>query len=242
MSLMNRNGQQQKITVIVPTLNEALNIKDVFLNIPEFVDEIVVIDGNSSDGTRDEILKFRKKTKIIMEEPRGKGAAIRTGFEKATGDLIVMMDADGSHDPRELHRLLEPVLDGYDASKGSRLLPGGGSDDLTPFRKFGNSVFVAMVNMMYGANYTDLCYGYRAFKRETIKKLMCTSDGFEIETEQSILMKKMGIKVKEVPSFEARRKNGRSNLNSIRDGWRILGIIFREYFNRTVKNNRIEKK
>jgi len=95
---------------------------------------------------------------------------------------------------------------------------------------------------MYGANYTDLCYGYRAFKRETIKKLMCTSDGFEIETEQSILMKKIGIKVKEVPSFEARRKNGRSNLNSIRDGWRILGIIFREYFNRTVKNNRIEKK
>src|SRR3972149_2249217 len=184
MSLMNRNGQQQKITVIVPTLNEALNIKDVFLNIPEFVDEIVVIDGNSSDGTRDEILKFRKKTKIIMEEPCGKGAAIRLGFEKATGDLIVMMDADGSHDPKEISRLLEPVLDGYDVAKGSRMLPGGGSDDFTLFRKFGNKIFVNLVNLMYGARYTDLCYGYRAFKREVLENINCTSKGFEIETEQ----------------------------------------------------------
>ena len=229
MSLKDKYGYQKNISLVVPTLNEALNIKEVFSNIPEFVDEIIVVDGNSTDGTRDEILKIRKDAKIIIEKPRGKGSAIRTGFEKATGDLIIMMDADGSHDPKEIPRLLEPVLDGYEASKGSRLLPGGGSDDFTPFRRLGNNIFVAMVNVMYGAHYTDLCYGYRAFKRETLEKLNCISDGFEIETEQSVLMRKKSVKVKEIPSFEARRRNGNSNLNSIRDGWRILSVIFKNF-------------
>ncbi len=188
-----------------------------------------MVDGNSTDATREEILKFRNDVKIIVEKPSGKGAAIKTGFEEAGGDLIVMMDADGSHDPKEIPALLEPVLEGYDAAIGSRLLPGGGSADLTQFRKLGNSIFVAMVNRMYSADYTDLCYGYRAFKRETLKKICCSSRGFEIETEQSILMKKAGLKVKEVPSFEARRKSGNSNLCSFRDGWRILNIIVKEY-------------
>ncbi len=231
MSLKDRYGYQKNISLVVPTLNEALNIKEVFSNIPEFVDEVIVVDGNSTDGTRDEILRIRKDAKIIMEKPRGKGSAIRTGFENATGDLIIMMDADGSHDPKEIPRLLEPVLDGYEASKGSRLLPGGGSDDFTPFRRLGNNIFVAMVNIMYGAHYTDLCYGYRAFKREALEKLNCISNGFEIETEQSVLMRKKSVKVKEVPSFEARRRYGNSNLNSIRDGCRILNVIFKNYIN-----------
>ncbi len=242
MSIMNKHGQVKSVSVVIPTLNEAANIKEVFPDIPEFVDEIVVIDGDSADGTRDEILKFRSNARIILEKPEGKGAAIRTGFENTTGDLIIMMDADGSHDPKEIPRLLDPVLDGYDAAKGSRMLPGGGSDDFTPFRKFGNRMFVTLVNLMYGAQYTDLCYGYRAFKREALEKLHCTSKGFEIETEQSIRLKKAGLKVKEVPSFEASRKNGDSNLNSIRDGWKIFNIIIREYFKGTTKTSIIKRK
>ncbi len=229
LSVVNKHGMEKKISVVVPTLNEAMNIRYVFSNIPGFVDEIVVVDGNSSDGTREEIKRFRNDAKIIVEKPSGKGTAIRTGFKKATGDLIIMMDADGSHDPREIPRLLEPVLDGYDVAKGSRLLRGGGSADLTPFRALGNKVFVTMVNMLYGANYTDLCYGYRAFKREALEKIYCRAAGFEIETEQSILMQKAGLRIKEVPSFEERRKNGKSNLNSFRDGWKIFKLILREY-------------
>lgn len=229
MSLVSKNKQIKQISVVIPTLNEAPNIKDVFSNIPAFVDEIVVVDGNSTDGTREEIIKFRSDAKIIVEKPRGKGAAMKTGFESASGDLIVMMDADGSHDPGEISALLEPVLDGYDVSKGSRLLPGGGSDDFTAFRKLGNKMFVTMVNMMYGADYTDMCYGFRAFKREALEKMCCRASGFEIETEQSIRMKKAGLKIKEVPSFEARRKNGNSRLNSFKDGWRILKTIMKEY-------------
>ncbi len=229
MSLVNKYNQEKKISIIIPTLNEVLNIKEVFPNIPDFIDEIVVVDGNSTDGTIEEIMKFRKDAKIIVEKPRGKGSAMELGFKKATGDLLIMMDADGSHDPKEIPSLLEPILDGYDVSKGSRLLTGGGSADFTPFRRLGNGIFVAMVNIMFGANYTDLCYGYRAFKKEALEKIHCRSKGFEIETEQSILMKKAGLKIKEVPSFEARRINGNSNLNSFKDGFKILNIILKEY-------------
>ncbi len=230
MSLTNKYGEVKNVSLVIPTLNEESNIKEVFPYIPGFIDEVVVVDGNSTDRTRDEILKYRKDAKIIVEKPRGKGAAMRTGFENATGDIVIIMDADGSHNPKEIPGLLEPVLDGYDVSNGSRMMPGGGSADITPFRRFGNRLFVTMVNMMYGSSYTDLCYGYRAFKKEALEKIYCQSKGFEIETEQSIRMKKVGLKVKEVPSFEARRKNGDSNLNSFRDGWRIFNTILKEYF------------
>jgi glycosyltransferase involved in cell wall biosynthesis len=225
-------NQKKRVSIIIPTLNEVKNIKHVFPYIPQFIDEIIVIDGRSTDGTREEILKFRKDAKIVIDDTYGKGYALRKGFEVTTGDLIIMMDADGSHDPKEIPALLEPVLNGYDATKASRLLPGGGSDDFTIFRRFGNKLFVNMVNILYGSNLTDLCYGFRAFKKEAIEKMCCKSDGFEIETEQSILMIKAGLKIKEVPSFEAKRKNGESNLNSIRDGWRILRLIITEYINK----------
>lgn len=229
MSLLNTQGEEKRISVIIPTLNEVSNIKYVFPHIPHFIDEIIVIDGGSTDGTRKEILKFRKDAKIIVNRTPGKGVAIRQGFKMATGDLIIMMDADGSHDPKEIPGLMEPVLNGYDVAKGSRLLPGGGSDDFTLFRRFGNNMFVMMVNKLYGTNCTDLCYGYRVFKKEAIDKICCKSDGFEIETEQSILMIKAGLKIKEIPSFEEKRKHGNSNLRSFRDGWRILNVIIREY-------------
>lgn len=226
--IIDAHNQEKKVSIIIPTLNELLNIKHVFPYIPQYIDEIVVIDGDSTDGTREEILKFRKDAIIIIDKVPGKGSALKRGFETVTGDLIIMMDADGSHNPNEIPFLLDPVLNGYDATKASRLLPGGGSDDFTHFRRFGNKVFVTMVNKLYGSNFTDLCYGYRAFKKEAVKKMLCKSKGFEIETEQSILMIKAGLKIKEVPSFEAKRKNGDSKLNSIRDGWRILRLIIVE--------------
>jgi glycosyltransferase involved in cell wall biosynthesis len=229
MSVINNYGVEKRISLVVPTLNESPNIKYVFSNIPEFVDEIVVVDGNSTDGTREEIKKYRDDAIIIIDKRRGKGQAMKTGFEIASGDIVVIMDADGSHDSKEMPKLLGPVLDGYDASHGSRMLPGGGSDDFTLFRKLGNKVFVRLVNHMFGADYSDLCYGYRAYKKETIQKMKCTRVGFEIETEQSIRIAKAGIKVKEIPSFEARRRNGNSNLSSFKDGWKILNVIVKEY-------------
>jgi glycosyltransferase involved in cell wall biosynthesis len=229
MSLPDVYNIEKKISIVIPTLNEVENVKHVFPHIPHFIDEIIVIDGGSTDGTIREIQKFRENAKIIIDKTPGKGTALRKGFEATTGDIIVMMDADGSHDPYEIPSILEPVLNGYDVSKASRLLPGGGSDDFTFFRRFGNNIFIMIVNKLYGSNFTDLCYGYRAFKKEALEKMRCKSDGFEIETEQSIRMIKSRLKIKEIPSFEAKRKNGDSRLHSIRDGWRILKVITFEY-------------
>lgn len=230
MTVLDISNNIKRVSIVIPVLNEASNIRHVFPDIPEFIDEIIVVDGGSTDGTIEEILKFKKdNTKIIIDTTPGKGVAIRKGIEHATGDLIVMMDADGSHDPLEIPLLISPILNGYDVSKASRLIEGGGSSDFTAFRKFGNKIFVELVNIMYGTNYTDLCYGYRAFKKDAIKNISCRSDGFEIETEQSILIAKKGLKTKEVPSFEAKRIYGNSRLNSFKDGWKILRVIISEY-------------
>jgi glycosyltransferase involved in cell wall biosynthesis len=229
MTLKDNSGRIRTVSVVIPTINECQNIKEVIPKLPDFIDEIIIVDGCSTDGTVEEVIKYRKDAKIVIEKMKGKGVALRRGFENASGDLIIMMDADGSHDPGELHSLMVPVLNGYDVTKASRILPGGGSDDFTPFRRFGNKMFVTMVNTLYGSHYTDLCYGYRAFKKDALAKILIKSDGFEVETEQSILMLKAGLKIKEVPSFEARRKHGNSGLNSFRDGWKILKIIVGEY-------------
>ena len=231
MCIRDKNGNMKTVSIVIPTINECENIKEVLPKLPSFIDEIIIVDGCSTDGTREEIKKYRNDSKIFIEMEKGKGAALRRGFKEASGDLIIMMDADGSHDPKELSMLIDPVLNGYDVTKASRLLPGGGSDDFTPFRRFGNKMFVIMVNTLYGSSYTDLCYGYRAFKRDALEKLQIRANGFEVETEQSILMIKAGLKIMEVPSFEASRKNGKSGLHSFRDGWKILGVIVREYIN-----------
>lgn len=229
MTLKDKNGDIRTISVVIPTINECLNIKEVLPKLPEFIDEVIIVDGCSTDGTIEEIKRYRHDAKIFIETKRGKGAALRRGFKEASGDLVIMMDADGSHDPKELPLLVDPVLNGYDVTKASRLLPGGGSDDFTPFRRFGNKMFVTMVNMLYGSNYTDLCYGYRAFKKDALEKLQIRTNGFEVETEQSILMLKAGLRIKEVPSFEIKRRYGYSRLHSFRDGWKILKIIISEY-------------
>ncbi len=221
---MNTTETRPKISLVIPTMNEAANIPHVLPNIPDLVDEVVIVDS-STDDTVDVIRRYRPDAKIIREEPRGKGSALKTGFKHATGDLIVMMDADGSMDPGEIPAFLDPILNGHDVAKGSRIL--GGSEDLTPLRKLGNRCFVAMVNYLYGTDYTDLCYGYRAFKREALNRLETESRGFDVETEQSILMKKIGLKVCEVPSYERSRRHGKSKLNTFRDGFLILKRIMK---------------
>ncbi|MCK4731931.1 MAG: glycosyltransferase, partial [Methanophagales archaeon] len=145
-----------KISLVIPTMNEAKNISHVFSMIPPIVDEIVVIDSSVDDTVRT-IRSIRPATKVIHEEANGKGSALKAGFKYASGDIIVMMDADGSMDPAEIPLFVEPLLNGYDVTKGSRIL--GGSEDLTLFRRFGNFCFVTLLNVLYDTDYTDLCYG-----------------------------------------------------------------------------------
>lgn len=218
------------VSLVIPTMNEAQNIAAVLRRVPAVVDEVVIVDGRSQDRTVEVALAVRPDARVVMETRPGKGAAVRAGFAAATGDLVVMLDADCSMDPDEIENYLVRLAEGADMVKGSRFLSGGGTTDMTLLRKAGNRVLVALVNGLYGASFSELCYGYMAFRRSRLELLDLRSDGFEIETELVVKGLKAGMRIEEVPSFEAPRAFGQSNLNTFRDGWRVLRTLLVERF------------
>jgi len=218
------------ISVVIPTKNEALNIGWVLERIGPVVDEVIIVDGQSTDDTVDVARRVRPDIVVVMHPVPGKGEAVRAGLAAATGDLIVMLDADGSMDPGEIQGFVEQLAAGHDFVKGSRFLPGGGTTDITLLRSFGNAVLIQLTNLLLGTQYTELCYGYMAFRRSRLPELALTSSGFEIETEIVVKAQRAGFSIAEIPSFESPRRFGNSNLNTFRDGWRVLRSLIRERF------------
>ena len=218
------------ISVVIPTMNEAQNIGWVLGRMDPIVDEIVIVDGLSDDGTVEAALRVRPDVVVIRHEVRGKGEAVRAGFAAATGDLIVLMDADGSMDPAEIQGFVEGLARGNDVVKGSRFVPGGGTTDMTRLRFAGNAALVKLANVLLGTSYTELCYGFMALRRSRLETLDLRATGFEIETEIVVKACRNGLAVVEIPSFESPRRNGTSNLNTFRDGWRVLRTLVRERF------------
>jgi glycosyltransferase involved in cell wall biosynthesis len=162
---------------------------------------------------------------VVQEQAPGKGAAVRTGFDVATCDFVVMIDADGSMDPAEIGRFVDRLQSGYDVVKGSRFMAGGGSTDITRLRRLGNRALRNLVNGLYGERFTDLCYGFFALRRDCVPDLALGASGFEIETEIVVRSIITGMRMAEVPSFEAERLSGTSNLHSVRDGLRVLRTL-----------------
>jgi glycosyltransferase involved in cell wall biosynthesis len=221
-------GLSPKITVLIPTLNETGNLSYVLSRIPPIVDEILIVDGYSSDNTVAVAKQLCPRARVIYQDKRGKGDAIKCGIRQATGDIIVTLDCDGSMDPQEIPRLVTPLLNGYDSVKGSRFLKDGGTTDMPTYRRLGNKFFVFLTNLLYGTKYTDITYGYQAFWKKTFEKTPLRSNGFETEIEMHIEAIKTRLRVMEVPSFEHKRLTGEGKLKSIRDGWRILSMILRK--------------
>lgn len=220
-----RRTANPTVSVVVPTLNEARNLAYAFRRLPPCVAEVVVVDGRSTDDTVAVARALRPDVKVVLERARGKGAALRAGFAAATGDIIVMMDADGSSDGGEIQRFVDVLVAGADFAKGSRYLPGGGSADLTFTRKLGNLVLCAGANLACQSRFTDLCYGYNAFWRDCLDHVQVDVTGFEVETRLNMLVTRSGLSVVEVPSYEYGRVHGESNLSVLRDGFRVLRTI-----------------
>jgi len=220
------------ISVVIPALNEAQNLRHVLPLIPSIVTEIVLVDGHSIDDTIAVIEQLRPtirpSIKIITQTGKGKGNALRIGFAASTGDIIVALDADGSTDPREIPFFVEALIRGNDFAKGSRSILGGGSHDFTLLRRLGNYGLRKIVNILFRAQFSDLCYGYNAFWKYCLDKIEIDCDGFEVETLLHLRVHKAHLKIVEVPSIEYRRIYGKSNLNVFRDGWRVLRTIVRE--------------
>jgi Glycosyl transferase family 2 len=211
-----------RVSVVIPALNEADSIGWVLSRIPEWVSEVVLVDGLSVDQTELVARQLRPDLVVVHQRNAGKGSALRAGFAAASSDYVVMLDADGSTDPAEMGRFIEALEAGADFVKGSRYLKGGGSSDLTRIRGAGNRALAQMVNLMYGSHFTDLCYGYCAFHRRHLDALALTASGFEIETQLALNAVRAGLEIREVPSFELPRRAGVSNLNAYRDGRRVL--------------------
>ncbi len=219
---LGRTGERPTVSVVIPTLNEVESLPWVIENLPEWVHELVIVDGLSTDRTENLARSLRPDVVVVHQYQRGKGAALRAGFAAAKGEIVVMIDADGSTDPREMNRFVEALEDGADFVKGSRHTEGGGSADFTWLRAAGNKMFVFAANALYGSRFTDLCYGYCAFWRRHVEDLGLSADGFEIETELVLGALKAGLEIREIPSYELERRAGTSNLNAARDGLRVL--------------------
>ena len=221
------------VSVVIPARNEAANLPHVFPTLPAWVDEIILVDGNSTDDTVPVTRRLCPRAKVIPQTGRGKGDALCTGFAAATGDIIVTLDADGSTDGREIAHFVGALAAGADFTKGSRFTGSGGSDDITGVRRCGNRLLNILVNRLFRTRFTDLCYGYNAFWAHHLAALQLDCTGFEIEALMNIRAAKIGLKIQEIPSHERPRISGASNLNAFRDGWRVLQVIVRERFRRS---------
>lgn len=218
------------VSVVIPARNEGANLPHVFASLPAWVDEIIVVDGHSVDDTVAVTRAVCPRARVIAQSGRGKGDALQAGFNAATGDIIVSMDADGSTDGAEIIQFVGALVAGADFAKGSRFSGSGGSEDITPIRRTGNRVLGMLVNRMFRTQFTDLCYGYNAFWTHHLSALRIDCPGFEVETLMNIRAAKAGLRIQEIPSIERPRLHGESNLSAISDGWRILRLIAQEKF------------
>ena len=218
---------RQTISAVVPAINEEENIGWVLDRLPDCVDEVVVVDGRSTDDTIGAALRARPDALVVHELAPGKGAALRAGFAASRGDYVVMLDADGSMEPAEITRYVGMLDEGYDLVKGSRFLDGGGTTDISRLRAYGNFALLAVANRLYRSSFTELCYGYMALRGHAIPRLCLTADGFEIETQIVTHAVRAGLRIAEVPSFESPRRSGDSNLRTFRDGSRVLSELIR---------------
>lgn len=217
-----------EVSVVIPALNEADGLSRILPHIPAFIDELIVVDGGSTDDTLGVLGRLYPSAARIRQRGRGKGDAIKAGLAAARGDIVVTMDADGSMSPGDIAPAVDLLLDGCDFVKGSRALAGAGSDDFTPLHRLGNWALTAMSNVVFGSGYTDITYGFNAYWRRVMLNAEMLSDGFEFEIQAAIRAARSGLMTAEVPCFEAPRAGGASKLSPMRDGWAIAWVLARE--------------
>ncbi|HTJ69256.1 MAG TPA: glycosyltransferase family 2 protein [Actinospica sp.] len=226
-----------RVSVVIPARNEAANLPPLLAELPAGLHEVILVDGDSTDDTVRTARRARPGITVLHQTGHGKGNALACGILACTGDVVITLDADGSADPAEIKDFVAALVDGADYAKGSRVLPGGGSADLTLLRRTGNAALVFLMNRVYHTRFSDLCYGYNAFWTRCVDALALApiaeaepafGDGFEIETLLAAHAATAHLAIAEVASYERVRRTGESNLRTFRDGQRVLKAIVRE--------------
>ena len=187
----------ERVSVIIPSFNVEKSLHEVVKRIPKNVFEVIIVDDGSTDGTG--IVAKKTGAKVLTHEINcGKGRAMRTGINEAKGDIIVFLDADLQHMPEDIDKLIKPIRMGeIDITVGSRLL--GDISSMPLVRKFSNKISSALIRLFFGVNIKDTQSGYRAIKKEFLKKMDLESERYNIETEILYYVGKLRMKVKEVP-------------------------------------------
>lgn len=244
-ALQHFDGNTATVSVIIPALNEAENLPHILPKIPSWVHEVILVDGNSTDNTVEVARQILPSIRIVKQEKgtRGKGAALRAGVNGARGDIVVLLDADGSTDPSEIPVFVSTLLAGADYAKGSRFLQGAGTTDMPFYRQIGNGALVQLTNVLFKTRYTDITYGYNAFWRVDASLLALEINGWACEIVNNIRAARNGLRIVEVASFEHDRIAGEAKLQTWSAGWTILKAILRERFdgNETASSNALSR-
>jgi dolichol-phosphate mannosyltransferase len=221
---------QRTLSIIMPTLNEEKTVAEIIEGCKPYADEILVVDGHSKDTTREVAQSLG--VKVILDNKKGKGEALRYAIKFVKGEIVVFIDADGSHDPKDIPRLVEPILkDQADHVSGSRLIGGsselhGGFDEC--FRLMGSSFITACINWRFKVKLSESQNGFRAIKTSVIKQLDLKENITTIEQEMIMKTLKKGFRMAEVPSHEHTRKMGYSKIN-IKRVWFRYGFSLIKY-------------
>lgn len=228
------------ISIVIPAYNEEKNIDDILFRTNATLEtigvpyEIIVIDDGSTDKTK--LMATRHKATVLSNGTnRGKGYALKKGIQNANGNIMITMDADGSHQPEDIPKLLVPLLHGADIVLGSRFIGKREQYSTKKLHIFGNKIFNLLIALLTGRRITDSQTGFRAYKKKIIEEIEITSKGYEVETELTVKTLKNGYTVHEEPITPERRKDGSSYLNPLRDGIKIFKTIVMTSINNNKK-------
>lgn len=218
------------VTIIIPTKNEAGGIHKIIQKTHRFADEILIIDGHSADSTAE--IAESLGAKVYLDQKRGIGFAKRLGLAKATGDIIVLIDADGSHEPKDIPKLVKPIANNQaDLVVASRIKGGSDEFDINIsglVRQGGGDLIASVINYRFKTKLTDALNGFRAIRRSTALQLGLKANDFDIEHEMIIKCLKRGFKVTEIASHEYARAWGKAKLPTFSKGWIFIWRLIKE--------------